>query len=289
MKLIKLASISKKLCMGALGAFLLIFLPFHMGMNLCILRDDGGEWYRNVCHFMGTNYIVKVFEVILLACVVFHIVMGIILSIENKMSRPVGYAVSNKSKTHNGSKYMMWTGGIILAFLIIHFVDFYFAKMGLVEGKYVVKVEKVERAFQEKAMKMQQGQLKEADLKELQAQYMAIQSMSREKVSKNEKYFINLNKEEVQVVCGKDFEDYEPDFYNMAKEKFQNPLFVLIYLLAFIILAVHLFHGVASVFQTYGLNVQMYQKAINGLAWFYAIVIPMGFAIVPLIVYFTAK
>ncbi|MBQ0111619.1 MAG: succinate dehydrogenase cytochrome b subunit [Bacteroidales bacterium] len=287
MKLIKLASISKKLCMGALGAFLLVFLPFHMGMNLCILRDDGGEWYRNVCHFMGTNYIVKVFEVILLACVVFHIVMGIILAIENKMSRPVGYAVANKSKTHSGSKYMIWTGGIILVFLIIHFVDFYFAKMGLVEGKYVVKVEKVERAFQEKAMKMQQGQLKEADLKELQAQYMAIQSMSREKVSKNEKYFINLNKEEVQVVCGKDFEDYEPDFYNMAKEKFHSPLYVLIYLLTFIILAVHLFHGVSSVFQTYGLNVQMYQKAINGLAWFYAVVIPMGFAIVPLIVYFT--
>lgn len=288
MKLIKLASISKKLCMGALGAFLLIFLPFHMGMNLCILREDGGEWYRNVCHFMGTNYIVKVFEVVLLACVLFHIVLGIILTIENKMSRPVGYAVANKSKTHQGSKFMIWTGGILLVFLVIHFVDFYFAKTGLVTGKYVVKTEKVEKAFQEKAMKMQQGQLKEADLKDLQAQYMAIQSLSGEKVAKNGKYFINLTKEELQQTCGKDFKDYEPDFYNMAKEKFHSNLFVVIYLLAFIILGIHLYHGVGSVFQTYGLNIEKYAKAIDILAVIYAIVIPLGFAIVPLKVLLTA-
>ncbi|MCF0210155.1 MAG: hypothetical protein HUK18_02385, partial [Bacteroidales bacterium] len=202
MKLLKLASISKKLCMGALGAFLLVFLPFHMGMNLCILREDGGEWYRNVCHFMGTNYIVKVFEVILLACVLFHIVVGIILTIENKLSRPVGYAVANKTKTHSGSKYMIWTGGVIVVFLIIHFVDFYFAKMNLVEGKYVAKIEKVEKAFQSKAMKMQQGELNEADLQDLQKQYMKIQTIAREKVDRDNKYFINLTKEEVKEVCG---------------------------------------------------------------------------------------
>ncbi|MBR1770068.1 MAG: succinate dehydrogenase cytochrome b subunit [Bacteroidales bacterium] len=287
MKLIKLASITKKLCIGALGAFLLIFLPFHMGMNFCILRDDGGEWYRNVCHFMGTNYIVKVFEVILLACVLLHIVVTIIVTIENYKARPVRYAVPNKSKTGSGSKYMAVTGGILLVFLIIHFVDFYFAKVGLVEGKYVVKTEKVEQAFQEKAMKMQQGQLKDEDLQELQAQYMAIQTMSQDKVSKDRKYFVNLSKEEVQKYCGKEFKEYEPDFYNMAKLKFQSPLYVLIYLLAFIALAIHLYHGVASIFQTFGLNVKKYTKAIDCFALIYAIVIPLGFALVPLFVFLT--
>lgn len=284
MKLLKLASISKKLCMGALGAFLLVFLPFHMGMNLCILREDGGEWYRNVCHFMGTNYIVKVFEVILLACVLFHIVVGIILTIENKLSRPVGYAVANKTKTHSGSKYMIWTGGVIVVFLIIHFVDFYFAKMNLVEGKYVAKIEKVEKAFQSKAMKMQQGELNEADLQDLQKQYMKIQTIAREKVDRDNKYFINLTKEEVKEVCGKDFEDYEPDFYTMTREKFANGLYVLIYLLAFLILSFHLYHGVGSVFQTYGLNVAKYAKVIEIVALAYAIIVPLGFAIVPILV-----
>lgn len=282
MKLIKLASITKKLAVGALAAFLLIFLPFHMGMNFCILRQDGGEWYRNVCHFMGTNWIVKVFEVILLLCIVLHIVITLALAIENKMARPVGYAVAQKSKTHTGSKWMAITGGIILVFLVIHFIDFYFAKTGLVEGKYVAKVEKVDRAFQQKAQQLQQGQMKEEDMMKLQQQYMAIQSIPAEKRTADFKYFVNLTKQEVKTYCGEDFEDYEPDFYHMAIEKFHNPLYVLIYLLAFIVLGIHLFHGVVSVFQTYGLTNEKYAKAIHYLAVIYAIVIPLGFAMVPI-------
>lgn len=257
-----------------------------MGMNLCILREDGGEWYRNVCHFMGTNYVVKVFEVILLACILLHIVITLILAIENYMARPVRYAVPNKSKTGVGSKYMAWTGGILLVFLVIHFVDFYFAKTGLVEGKYVVKTEKVEAKFQEKVQQLQEGKLKEEQAAELQAQYMAIQTLPQDKVAKDRKYFVNLSKKEVATYCGKDFEDYEPDFYNMAKDKFKNPLYVLIYLLSFLILAIHLYHGVASIFQTFGLNVKKYTKAIDCLALIYAIVIPLGFAIVPIIEFF---
>lgn len=300
MKLIKLASITKKLCIGALGAFLLIFLPFHMGMNLCILRDDGGEWYRNVCHFMGTNYIVKVFEVILLACVVLHIVVTLLVTLENYMARPVRYSVPNKSKTGSGSKYMAVTGIILFVFLIIHFVDFYFAKSGLVEGKYVVKIEKVERYYQEKGAeiqnrlkeKMDKGLLSQDDIQsspeakefmELQSGMMNIQVLSQEKISTDGKYLVNLTKNEVTKNFAKDFKEYEPDFYNMAKDKFKNPLYMLIYLLAFIVLGIHLYHGVASVFQTYGLNVAKYSKAIDYLALIYAIVIPVGFALVPII------
>ncbi|MDO5760041.1 MAG: succinate dehydrogenase cytochrome b subunit [Bacteroidota bacterium] len=300
MKLIKLASITKKLCIGALGAFLLIFLPFHMGMNLCILREDGGEWYRNVCHFMGTNYIVKVFEVILLACIVLHIVVTLLVTLENYLARPVRYEIANKSKTGAGSKYMAITGAILLVFLVIHFVDFYFAKTGWVEGKYVVKVEKVERYYQEKQMKiysnlktkMEKGLLSQDDvqnapeykeLMELQSSAMNFQVLSQEKISTDGKYLVNLTKADVDKNFAKDFKEYEPDFYNMAKEKFKNPIYMLIYMLAFIILGIHLYHGVASVFQTYGLNVKKYSKAIDYLALIYAIVIPVGFALVPII------
>ena len=108
MKLVKLASITKKMTLAAVGAFLLIFLPMHMGLNLCIIRDDGGEWYRNVCHFMGTNWIVKVFEVILLATVLIHVIVAILLTIENLRARgSVRYAVPSKTKTHFDSKYII--------------------------------------------------------------------------------------------------------------------------------------------------------------------------------------
>jgi succinate dehydrogenase / fumarate reductase cytochrome b subunit len=126
------SSITKKIWMALLGAFLLIFLVIHLSINLCLLRQDNGLWFNAAAHFMGTNYIVKVFEVVLFAGFILHILIGIILQIRNWMSRPVRYQVTNKSVTPFLSKYMIYTGGIVLFFLFIHFMNFYFIKLGWV-------------------------------------------------------------------------------------------------------------------------------------------------------------
>jgi succinate dehydrogenase / fumarate reductase cytochrome b subunit len=65
---------------------------------------------------------------------------------------------------------------------------------------------------------------------------------------------------------------------------FSNPLIVLFYLVALSALALHLFHGVWSMFQTLGLNNRDWDGFFRGLAVFVAIVIPVGFALVPLAV-----
>ncbi len=131
---LQFSSIAKKIWMALLGLFLMVFLVIHLGINLCLLRSDGGEWFRAAAHFMGTNYVVKVFEVVLFAGFILHIILGIILQVQNWMSRPVRYAVNNKSYTPFLSKYMIYTGGIVLLFLIIHFMNFYFIKMGWVSN-----------------------------------------------------------------------------------------------------------------------------------------------------------
>jgi succinate dehydrogenase / fumarate reductase cytochrome b subunit len=118
--------------MALLGTFLLIFLLVHLTINLCLLRQDDGLWFNAAAHFMGTNYIVKIFEVVLFAGFILHILLGIILQVRNWMSRPVRYMVTNKSVTPFLSKYMIYTGGIVLFFLIIHFMNFYFIKLGWV-------------------------------------------------------------------------------------------------------------------------------------------------------------
>jgi succinate dehydrogenase / fumarate reductase cytochrome b subunit len=61
---------------------------------------------------------------------------------------------------------------------------------------------------------------------------------------------------------------------------------VIIYLIALVALAFHLYHGTWSMFQTIGLNNKNYDKLLHGLAWLAAIVIPVGFATVPLGVIF---
>ena len=134
MNLPKIHSISKKILVALLGAFLSFFLLFHDSANLCILRNDGGAWYNAFCDFMGTNYIVKAFEIVLLSTFLLHIVLTIWLSITNWMARPKGYHKPQRSKTHTGSKLQVWTGILIIACLLLHFTDFYFVKLGLVDG-----------------------------------------------------------------------------------------------------------------------------------------------------------
>ena len=87
MNLPQIHSITKKICVALIGAFLLIFLLFHSCANLCILRNDGGAWYNAFCHFMGTNIFVKIFEVILLALFVFHICLTMWLWFTNHQAR----------------------------------------------------------------------------------------------------------------------------------------------------------------------------------------------------------
>lgn len=69
----KWASVTQKITLAILGTFLMLFLLVHAGINLCMLRNDGGEWFRAAAHFMGTNYVVKVMEVVLFACLILHI------------------------------------------------------------------------------------------------------------------------------------------------------------------------------------------------------------------------
>lgn len=128
-----LSSIAKKVYMALAGLFLITFLLVHLGINLCLLRDDGGEWFNAASHFMGSNYIIKVFEIFLFLGFILHIIIGVILQIQNWMARPVRYKVEGYSHTSFFSKYMIHTGIIIFIFLVIHLSNFYFVKHGWVE------------------------------------------------------------------------------------------------------------------------------------------------------------
>ena len=136
MNLPRIHSISKKILVALLGAFLSIFLLFHASANLCILRNDGGAWYNAFCDFMGTNYIIKAFEIVLLGALLLHIVLTLWLAFTNMLARPKGYHKAQRTKTHVGSKLQIWTGILIIACLLLHFLDFYFVKLGLVDGNH---------------------------------------------------------------------------------------------------------------------------------------------------------
>ena len=93
------SSIGKKLMMGLAGLFLCMFLVVHLGINLLILFNDGGETYRMGVEFMTTNIVIKVMEFLLFGGFILHILYAFVIQIQNWMARPVGYAKTNHSQT----------------------------------------------------------------------------------------------------------------------------------------------------------------------------------------------
>jgi succinate dehydrogenase / fumarate reductase, cytochrome b subunit len=128
-----ISSITKKFVMAIAGLFLITFLPVHLVINLMLLNPDPDQ-YNKASHFMATFPVVRIFEIVLLSAIIIHILWGIFLQLENWLARPIGYASANRAKTSAFSKFMIWTGGSVLIFLVLHFFNFYFIKLGIVEG-----------------------------------------------------------------------------------------------------------------------------------------------------------
>lgn len=266
MNIPKIHSITKKILMAALGAFLSFFLLFHASANLLILRHDGGEWYNAFCHFMGTYVIVKVLEFGLFAALLLHIALGIWLAILNKRSRPVGYKKPTRSKTHTGSKLQMWTGILIFACLLMHFTDFYFVKIGWVKGKYMAKAEEVT------ALKTSQPDA--VSYSEQHGTYSA-----------KGNWLTNFDVDDKAVLEAKGLK-MEPDFYHQAREKFKILHIVISYLFFFVVVWFHLRHGFPAIFQTFGLYNYKYGKAIEVLGQIFTWIVCLMFTVVVIGVYF---
>jgi len=125
------SSIGKKLWMSLAGIFLIIFLLVHLGINLLVIIFKDPMVYNRAAHFMSTNILIKIFEIVLFGGFLLHIIYALILQIQNWIARPKRYNKANYSNTSFFSKFMIHTAVITLVFLVIHFMDFYIkAKFG---------------------------------------------------------------------------------------------------------------------------------------------------------------
>lgn len=76
------------------------------------------------------------------------------------------------------------------------------------------------------------------------------------------------------------------DIYRLVIECFEQPGYLIWYAFSLILVGVHLFHGVASSFQTLGINHPKFNNAIKTFGWAYSIVVALGFLAVPFFVFF---
>ncbi|WP_185851471.1 succinate dehydrogenase cytochrome b subunit [Blattabacterium cuenoti] len=116
------SSVSKKIVMAITGIFLMSFLSLHLSVNLFLFC--GEKSFNEAVAFMRRNMIVRILEYVLALGFIIHIFFGIRLHLKNRKTKGrEDYAVQ-QSVSSFGSRTMIYTGFLILCFLILHLMNF---------------------------------------------------------------------------------------------------------------------------------------------------------------------
>jgi len=192
-------SIGQKVLMAVSGFIAFGFVCGHMLGNLQVfISQNQMNTYAEKLQSLGP--LLWAIRLFLLATLIIHVWFGIKLKLEAWSARPTGYQKSNTVKATLASRTMIWTGLIILLFVIYHLLH------------YTFRVTNPELA--------------------------------------------NLTDP-----LGR------PDVYTMVIIGFSNPIVSTFYVVAVGLLSYHLSHGVASMFQSLGLNSDKWQVRLHRLAW----------------------
>jgi len=109
--------------MSATGLVLFGFVVLHMLGNLQIFL--GAEALnRYGAMLQGLPELLWVARAVLLTCLILHVGLAAVLTIENRRARPVGYQMKRAVAASFASKTMMLSGSALLFFIIYHLLHF---------------------------------------------------------------------------------------------------------------------------------------------------------------------
>lgn len=120
------SSVGRKVVMSITGIALILFLTFHMAMNLvAIISPEGYNW---ICEMLGANWYALVATLGLAALVALHFIYAIWLTLQNRTARgSERYAVTARpKKVEWASQNMLVLGFIVVVGLLLHLFNFWF-------------------------------------------------------------------------------------------------------------------------------------------------------------------
>jgi len=248
------SSLGKKLIMALTGLFLCTFLIVHLGGNLQLFSNDNGYAFNVYANFLTHFPPIEVIAYLLYLTILVHAVYAIVLTVKNRSARKVSYAVSPKSPTMWSSQNMGLLGSILFLFIVIHMSDFWY------KYKYTNTVQ-----YKEYTTNLVTG---ETSAKIVPAPYAGFEhSVS------------NYNGVEVVIV---------KDLQAKVAKSFSEWWYVVLYVVAMAALSFHLLHGFQSAFRTVGWVHRKYTPIIYFIGtWLFAVIIPLGFAAMPIVYFFT--
>jgi succinate dehydrogenase / fumarate reductase cytochrome b subunit len=273
------SSIGKKVFMALTGLFLCTFLIGHLLGNLQLILKTGEEGRRafnEYAYFMGHNPFIKILSYVTYAAVLIHVIDGVLLTIQNRKARPVRYAYSKPgANSSSASRSMAILGTLILVFLATHMANFWW--------KMKVKEDVPLHTY---TLEMKNQMMGAANTELYYTHVPGVQPIPKDPNNIIEKgtdlYIKGTN---VKVAEGyRDLHTLVMDFF--SKSKNEGALFaVLFYVISMIVLAYHLLHGFQSAFQSLGFNHPKYTPLIKKLGAAFAILVPLLFAIIPVIIF----
>jgi succinate dehydrogenase / fumarate reductase cytochrome b subunit len=141
------SSIGKKTLMALTGLALIGFVIVHAAGNMTLYADADGAAFDGYAATLEANPLLPVAEVVLAVLFLAHIALGIAVTVENWRAREGRYRVR---ATHGGRTWgsgtMIYTGLIVLVFLVVHLIDFRLQKGEGVSFAALVRTE-LEKPF----------------------------------------------------------------------------------------------------------------------------------------------
>jgi len=242
--------------MAATGLFLCTFLIVHLVGNLQLFKDDAGQAFNAYAYFMTHFTPIKVVSYLLYASIIVHAVYALVITLNNKKARPIGYAA------YAGNENSPWTsrnmgilGTVLLVFIVVHMSNFWwkYHNAELPYAKYEISLDD--------PSDITVSELPWDAKRLVHSSYVDTQAGKEIVVSK--------------------------DLYKVVALSFKTGWYVLLYVVAMAALAFHLIHGFRSAFQTVGWDNKKYVPIIRFLGvWIFGVLIPVLFAAMPVYFYF---
>lgn len=119
------SSIGRKVLVAVTGLLLIGYLILHLAGNFLIYADGEGKAFGEYAASLEANPFLPLAEVLLASLFLAHIVLAIRTSLSNREARETSYRIRawHGGRTA-GSSSMLFTGLIVLAFLLVHIYDF---------------------------------------------------------------------------------------------------------------------------------------------------------------------
>jgi succinate dehydrogenase / fumarate reductase cytochrome b subunit len=145
------SSVGRKVLMALSGFFLMFFLLQHLAINM--LSVISPDMFNEVSYFMGNNPLIQfAMQPLLLFGVFFHFIMGFYLDFKNRGARNVKYAYNKPNENSSWmSRNMIWSGGFLLLFFIVHFKDFWIPE---ITEKYIDGTSQIGKDFNHHVVEM---------------------------------------------------------------------------------------------------------------------------------------